>query len=225
MTTKKTRPGTSSIKSAVAIKKPRTSKKTAAKAAPPPRAPSRGPTHYLGLDQSSSYTGLAWLSMAGPTPMVYTTTFEARGSGNLVRRLVHIESFVRTLACDGPASPNLVFTEQVFPGRRSAYGTLLRVEAVIHMQLYKSKVPYETVGAAEWSRLLGLRGTKSHARDKFHRRLGGTPTEHEFDALGVLFGGLIKARIITVEWIGNPKLKFTQIPNPDEFTTVVHSLL
>jgi hypothetical protein len=90
----------------------------------------------------------------------------------------------------------------------------------VHMALYKQSIPYEVIGAKEWSQHLNLKGTKEYAKEYFNNRLKGG-TEHEYDALGVLFGGLVRADLITLKWIENPKLKFKRISQPNEFLKTV----
>jgi hypothetical protein len=88
------------------------------------------------------------------------------------------------------------------------------------MTLYKKCIPYEVIGAKEWSQHLQLEGTKEYAQTFFKRWLK-SGTEHEYDALGVLFGGLIRSNLITLKWLEDNKLHIKRINNPDEFIKTV----
>lgn len=155
---------------------------------------------YLGLDQSSSHTGVALTDGS----VVITTDFRMKEKLELQEKLFLLENFVHS--CCTLFSPEKIFTEAVYTpsARLKSFSVLLRVETTIHNYLYRSRREFESISANKvfkdsWPRQLGLDGTKEFVRAwlvQLGSKMPVAITDHELDAVGILFGGLKKNGIL-----------------------------
>lgn len=176
---------------------------------------------YMGVDQSSTNNGVA--AYHSGTNTIYTTNFLCgKHNIDLVERLYRLEHFLESIIHQ--IRPNLFYTEEVHPGNRHAYAVLLRVEMALHSLLYRSYVPYKTIGAnvaqkTSWPAQLKLKGSKEHVRLALTGIADPLSTEHELDAVGVLLGGLVRDKLFEVDLMS--KLNIIRIENPNEYCTVL----
>jgi hypothetical protein len=155
---------------------------------------------YIGLDQSSSNTGIA----ATNGRVILTSNLIIKAKLSMPEKLMLIEDFIRS--CCEAVEPAKVYTEAIYSRARliRAFTALLKVETTIHNYLFRVGYPYETMSpnhtqADSWPRKIGVRNTKDSVRLwllENGQTLPKVISEHELDALGVLFGGLVKDDII-----------------------------
>ncbi len=155
---------------------------------------------YLGLDQSSSHTGVALTDGS----MMMTTDFRLKEKLELNEKLFLMENFLHE--CCQLVRPQKVFMESVYTpsARLKAFSVLLRVETTIQNYLYRNNLDFESMSPnkvmeGSWPRQLGLTGTKEYVRAWLVQAGVKMPpiiTDHELDAIGVLFGGLKKNGIL-----------------------------
>lgn len=159
---------------------------------------------YLGLDQASYDTGIAIAHGYN----VFTTAMSIKATKKhpveLVERCHRIEQMLGSICEALPLTE--VFTESTHTRQMRAYTVLVKVETTIHNYLYRNGIPYSQISPnnhqiVSWPRLLQLGGTKEHVRLVLDSLLPELITEHELDAIGVLFGSLVRDNIVTPEII------------------------
>jgi Holliday junction resolvasome RuvABC endonuclease subunit len=162
---------------------------------------------YLALDQALCNTGIAILD----GKELLTTTFTTKSKNTtLVERLWALECILDLLC--RKYKPDKVYMEEIF-ARNKTGATLSRVESIVQRYLHVSGIEYVSLSpiksrANSWTGTLGLQGTKEFCKAWLDPYIGDpATTEHEIDAVGILWGGLVLDGIMSVQDIGSITFK------------------
>ena len=172
--------------------------------------------NYIGFDQALMNTGVA-IYQPGAEPLVTLTTIKLvlENSVSNYHRLALLRRWLDYLV--RKYEPVQVYTEAVYFNRITSYSMIpVEVQAVFKTQLYE--LGYESVPMNcgnqrdSWPNLTGLR-LKSGAK-RVLSQYGITINQHESDAFGVLYGGLIRDGVLNKEDIWKAKVIKKLIKNP-----------
>lgn len=158
---------------------------------------------YIGLDQALDNTGIALyeLQIRGRTAVrgkLQYGTFKTNKELSLVERLLEIYDL--TWALLEGLKPEYLFTELVYLGRNKSSIDLVRVETVIHLVAKQFEVPAEIMSAnprmaTSWPRLFGSGKSKGITQEVIKQATGYYVNEHEGDAIGIGYAGLLSIGI------------------------------
>lgn len=179
---------------------------------------------FIGIDQSSTYNGIAVYNT--DTNHIYTTNFFCgKNDVELIDRLYRLVTYVEKLVTE--IRPKFFYTEEIHPGNRHAYAVLLRVETLLHSMLYRNYIMYDSISAnvkhsSSWPSLLKIKGSKEHIKLALSGMTDPLSTEHELDAIGVLIGSMVRDGYFKLELFRS--LKINRIANCNEFIEQLRQL-
>lgn len=148
---------------------------------------------YLGLDQSLNNTGIA-ITNGSKTAI---TVFRSRAKDSELQKLVELERVFTELLT--AYEPTRVYLEEVYTVRfriRSSL-SLIRVETCLRLTCERLGVPHRSFSASprhpeSWPKAIGAKSTKIATAELFLPLINdATTTDHETDALGILYAGVI----------------------------------
>jgi Holliday junction resolvasome RuvABC endonuclease subunit len=151
-------------------------------------------TIYIGLDQSLNNTGIAVTNGKKTTVTLQKSSAKLTELQKLYELELLLINLIQTL------KPKRVYLENVYYVRfriKSAL-SLLRVETTLKLVCLREKTEQTSLSANpreadSWPKLLGVTTTKEATAELFLPKLkDDTTTDHETDALGILYAGVIK---------------------------------
>lgn len=179
---------------------------------------------YLGLDQASYDTGIAIAHGA----TVFTAAMHIRTTRKhpveLIERCARVERVLDSLCQVIPFTK--AYTEYVHTGQMRAYQVLVKIETTIHNYFYKRGLPFAIIKAdplirESWPRLLNFGGTKEHVRLALDFMLPSEISEHELDAIGVLYGSLVRDNIVEADFAR--RIKIVRLSSPAELLETIQN--
>lgn len=151
-------------------------------------------TIYIGLDQSLNNTGIAVTDGKKTVITLQKSPAKLTEFEKLYQLELLLVNLIATL------NPKRVYLENVYVTRfriKSAL-SLLRVETTLKLVCLRQQTEQTSLSANpreadSWPKLIGVTTTKQAAADLFLPKIkDDTTTDHETDALGILYAGVIK---------------------------------
>jgi Holliday junction resolvasome RuvABC endonuclease subunit len=159
--------------------------------------------YYIGLDQALNNTGIAVTN----GKRVVTTQIINTSKQSSLERLELIEQSLTKLFMS--LKPKMVFMESIYipASRLKSCSALIRVEACVQLLLRRRSIEFESLPASprlktSWPKQLGIAGSKDHCVQFLKPILPkGKISDHETDAIGILWGGLVLKGLFTPDAI------------------------
>ena len=160
--------------------------------------------YYVGLDQALLNTGVAMCQPHAKQIVVRTLVTDSKCS--IYERLFEIEreiDWVTSLQETLHVWLEKPFTPRGGASRKTALD-LIRVETIITNLLYRKNSPFDILDSSPrakkgWPKTLGILGTKSFMQTRIYAFSKAKVNQHEADAIGILWAGLVQSGIVLLE--------------------------
>jgi Holliday junction resolvasome RuvABC endonuclease subunit len=156
-------------------------------------------TFYIGLDQALNNTGIAVTN----GKKIVTTQIINTSKEDVLDRLVSIEGLLTQLVTS--IKPKVVFMEGIYvpASRLKSCMALVKVEALVQLLLRRRSLDFLSLPSSprlksSWPNQLGIASSKDKCVEFLKPILPkGRISDHETDAIGILWGGLVSRKIYT----------------------------
>jgi Holliday junction resolvasome RuvABC endonuclease subunit len=159
--------------------------------------------YFIGLDQALNNTGIA----VTDGKKIVTTQLALSSKQDSLERIYKIEQTLDVILRQ--FKPQQVFMEGIYipASRLKACSALIRVETCVQLLLLRKKFPFLSLPssprlATSWPKALNIAGPKEHCLELINPvLLDKTTSDHETDAVGILWAGLVLTKRKTVSAI------------------------
>jgi Holliday junction resolvasome RuvABC endonuclease subunit len=159
--------------------------------------------YYIGLDQALNNTGIAVTN----GKKIVTTQIISTSKESSLDRLIKLETVLTKLLQS--LKPKKVYMESIYipASRLKACSALIRVETTIQLLLARKSVEFLSMPASNrlsnsWPKQLKIKGSKEYCAEFLKPILPpGKISDHETDAVGILWGGLVLDKKQTIDAI------------------------
>lgn len=154
---------------------------------------------YIGLDQALNNTGIAVTN----GKEIVTTQIINTSKEDVLDRLVTIEALLTQLLMT--VKPKVVFMEGIYvpASRIKSCMALIKVETLVQLLLKRRSLDFTSLPSSprlrtSWPNQLGISSSKDKCVEFLKPILPkGKISDHETDAIGILWGGLVLRKIST----------------------------